>query len=185
VTEAPTNHRRAERDGPGPHVLIATRWYPGFDAPGRGIFVADQAAAVAAAGAQVSVVVRDAAYARGALARTTRSGAGPWLDAIVAHGQPSAPVGWGAPGIPVARLPAVIRSSRPSDSLAAAGHESEALLAYGLRLTKRHPIDLIHAHTGMPDGVASIALAGRLRVPLVVTEHDSTLLDRLRDGAGA
>ena len=92
MIEAPTNHPWAERDGVGPHVLIATRWYPGFDAPGRGTFVADQAAAVAAAGAQVSVVVWDAAYARGVHAHAARSGAGPWLDAIVARGRPSAPV---------------------------------------------------------------------------------------------
>ena len=181
MIEAPTNHPWTERDGVGPHVLIATRWYPGFDAPGRGIFVADQAAAVAAAGAQVSVVVWDAAYARGVHAPAARSGAGPWLDAIVARGRPSAPLGWGAPGIPVARLPAVITSSPPSDPLAPADRQSEALLRFGLGLTERHRIDLVHAHTGMPDGIASIALADRLGVPLVVTEHDSSLPARLQD----
>lgn len=180
-----TNDAREAPEGPGPHVLFATRWYPGFDAPGRGIFVADQATAIAAAGAVVSVVAWDGVYARETYGRAAgpNAGPGPWLDAIAARARPAAPVAWGARGIPVARLPAVVSSSPPPDLLASADRQSEALLRFGLSLAERQRIDLIHAHTGMPDGSASVALADCLGVPLVVTEHDSMLLTKLQDEA--
>ena len=42
-------------------VLFTTRWYPSFDAPGRGIFVADQAAALMRSGVTVEVASWEAA----------------------------------------------------------------------------------------------------------------------------
>ena len=38
---------------------------------------------------------------------------------------------------------------------------------------------IVHAHVGLPDGVAAIAIAERLGVPLVTTEHDSSATARL------
>jgi glycosyltransferase involved in cell wall biosynthesis len=55
----------------------------------------------------------------------------------------------------------------------------EAMAAAGRRF------DVVHAHNGLPDGAAAGALASALGVPLVVTEHDSTLPERLRDPAAA
>ncbi len=169
----------------GLHVLIATRWYPAFDAPGRGIFVADQAAALAAAGMRVSVAAWEAAVGHGTFARAVGSGAGmrPWLDAIETRATAVPPAAWGAAGVPVARLPAAVAPGALSDPLAAAEQQSEVLLRYGLRLAARQPIDVIHAHTGIPDGIASIALADRLGVPLVVTEHDRSLQTRLKQAS--
>ncbi len=177
----PTIHPPARDERPGLHVLIATRWYPAFDAPGRGIFVADQAAALVAAGTRVSVASWEAAIGHGTFARAVGSGAGmrPWLDAIENRATPVLPAAWGAAGVPVARLPAAVAPGALSDPLAAAEQQSDVLLRYGRRLAARHPIDVIHAHTGIPDGIASIALADRLGIPLVVTEHDRSLRTRL------
>ena len=48
------------------------------------------------------------------------------------------------------------------------------------------PLELIHAHTGLPDGLAALSLASELGLPLVVTEYDSTLPGRLsNEGAAA
>ena len=66
-----------------------------------------------------------------------------------------------------------------------AARHAAPLLAFGRALAARSaadgsPIEVIHAHNGLPDGVAALSLAAELGVPLVVTEHDSTLSDRLR-----
>ena len=60
------------------------------------------------------------------------------------------------------------RSSRSGRPCSGAGH-----------------FDLIHAHTGLPDGVAASALADGLGIPLVVTEHDSSVSRRLADPRSA
>lgn len=41
------------------------------------------------------------------------------------------------------------------------------------RLRDEFPFDLIHAHFGYPDGVVAAKLAGRYRVPFIITEHAS------------
>jgi glycosyltransferase involved in cell wall biosynthesis len=48
------------------------------------------------------------------------------------------------------------------------------LVPFALALAGRHRIDVVHAHTGLPDGAAASAVADALDVPLVVTEHSST-----------
>ena len=55
------------------------------------------------------------------------------------------------------------------------------LLAFARGLADRRPIDVIHAHTGLPDGVAALRLADALDLPLLVTEHASTTADELSD----
>ena len=165
-------------------VLIATRWYPAFDNPGRGIFVADQARALAAAGVQVTVASWETAYRRWTVEHVGATTPEPWLRAMAADASGPLPIprSWGAAGIPVIRMPAVspARSGVLPDPLEVAAHEAESLLAVGTALAARGRVDLIHAHTGLPDGVAAIALADRLGVPLVVTEHDRTSPERLK-----
>jgi glycosyltransferase involved in cell wall biosynthesis len=165
--------------GTGLHVLIAARWYPAFDDPGRGIFVADQAAALRASGVDVAVASWETALrvpsrpAEGIDRATPQA----WLDAIATRSAFALPGGWGASGVPVVRLPATATASAAgqADRLSAADRQAESLLAFGVRLGERGPIDLIHAHTGLPDGLAAARLAERRGLPLVVTEHDSTL----------
>ena len=52
-------------------------------------------------------------------------------------------------------------------------------------LFERWPFDVIHAHTGLIDGVAGARLAERVGVPLLVTEHSSTAADDLADPEAA
>jgi glycosyltransferase involved in cell wall biosynthesis len=91
------------------------------------------------------------------------------------------PRSWGA-RVPVARLPAIVPADpalrHPVDL---AGWQAETLTAFGVALAERWPFDLVHAHTGLPDGVAAGILAERLDLPLVVTEHDRGLGRRLAD----
>jgi glycosyltransferase involved in cell wall biosynthesis len=167
------------------HVLVVSRWYPAFDNPGRGIFVADQVAALAAAGVDVRVASWETAYLRGTHgarfdgppARTPRA----WLDAVATGRAAWAPAGWGAPGVLVTRLPAMTRvpADGTVDLLAVADRQAETLLSFGLALAAQWRIDVVHAHTGVPDGLAAIELADRLGVPLLVTEHDSTIRSKL------
>ena len=55
----------------------------------------------------------------------------------------------------------------------------------GTALHAAWPFDVIHAHTGLPDGLAAATLADAVRVPLLTTEHDSSTPGRLADPAAA
>jgi len=165
------------------HVLVVARWYPSWDAPGRGSFVADHVAALRAAGVTVTVASFDPTGVRGN--ETTRperaAAAADLLAGPLATVEAEArPVAWGVPGVPVARLPVILDGSRrrPDDVVEA---HRRALVPYGLGLAERRPIDLVHAHTGLPDGLAAADLAQRLGRPLVTTEHSSTAPDELAD----
>jgi glycosyltransferase involved in cell wall biosynthesis len=167
-------------------VLVVARWYPAHDDPGRGIFVADQVAALSAAGVEVTVASWEVAILGDpAEGRSVRGEVASrlWSQAIRERPEVAAPRSWAARGIPVTRLPAIIPTgegaSRHPVDLAA--YQAETLVAFGTELAARWPFDLIHAHTGMPDGIAAARLAERLGLPLVVTEHDSGIAGRLGD----
>jgi glycosyltransferase involved in cell wall biosynthesis len=161
-------------------VLFVARWYPSHDSPGRGSFVADQAKALVAAGADVIVASWEPA-----LITTAADGdaaAATWARAIERSVLPLAtPRSWGA-GVPVARLPAVMPAEpaarHPVDL---ARWQAATLVPFGRALAGVWPIDVVHAHTGLPDGFAAVDLADRLGVPLVTTEHDGSLDRRLAD----
>jgi glycosyltransferase involved in cell wall biosynthesis len=172
-------------------VLVVARGYPSFDAPGRGSFVADHVAALRDAGAHVVVASFETVQARGP--QPERAAAAEAAEALWGQtlSDPAAltPGGrFGADGVPVARLPVVrtwgamdgsevpVMVARHRASLVVFG---EALAAAGYRF------DVVHAHNGLPDGAAAARLASGLRVPLIVTEHDSTLPDRLVDPGAA
>ena len=172
-------------------VLVVARGYPSFDAPGRGSFVADHVTAMSDAGADVVVASFETVQPRGP--RAERAAAADAAEALW-HATFTDPavvtVGtrFGAGGVPVARLP-VVRSWGVLDGsevpVMVARHRAplvafaEALAAAG------RGFDVIHAHNGLPDGAAAGVLAARLGLPLVITEHDSTLPDRLRHPAAA
>lgn len=167
-------------------VLFTTRWYPSFDAPGRAIFVADQATALMRSGVTVEVASWEAASLYGiyrsagdAAAEQGAAGAA-WCDAIRTRSSSVAPRSWGAPGVGTVRLP--VATSRVTgvraDAGVAAASAAQALLAWVDHPHFRSPT-IVHAHVGLPDGVAAIALAERLGVPLVTTEHESSATERL------
>ena len=167
-------------------VLIAASWYPSFDVPGRGVFIADQATALARSGLAVDVVSWEPASMFGTYRTADDGGEGrqavasAWCEAIRTRGSCAAPLSWGAPGIDAVRFPVATPrvGGVMADPRATATSAAEALLAWAAGPRFRSPA-IVHAHVGLPDGVAAIALAERLDVPLVTTEHESTTAERL------
>jgi glycosyltransferase involved in cell wall biosynthesis len=166
------------------HVLFVARWYPSHDQPGRGTFVADLAQAlIDSERAQVTVASFEATHVRGIVETRTERARG--AEALLAPGLrgPAAannPPSWGAAGTPVARLPVFLDGERRRASDVVGAHVAP-LLAFARGVAARRPIDLIHAHTGLPDGIAAAQVAQDLDVPLLVTEHASTTADDLVD----
>jgi glycosyltransferase involved in cell wall biosynthesis len=158
------------------HVLVVARWYPSHDAPSRGSFVADQVDGLLAAGLDVTVASWEQAVVRGTdTERREREIAAlsAWRRAVRAPRALNLPIGWGSPGVPVARLPSLDDANHRSAADSIDRHR-QMLLPFALALSGRHRIDVVHAHTGLPDGAAASAVADALGVPLVVTEHSST-----------
>lgn len=163
--------------GPRLRVLTVARWYPSHDSPGRGSFVADLVRATAAAGVDARVASFDRVLIRGRVE---------WrdLDRVPARmafeqvATPSAlfaiPVSYGAPGVPVARLPTIRRPGK-DDPDALVDDHLDALRPFVRRLVKTWRPDVIHAHTGLPDGVAAVTVGRELGIPVVVSEHASTV----------
>jgi glycosyltransferase involved in cell wall biosynthesis len=185
-------------------VLVVARWYPAVDDPVRGSFIADQIDALVASG-QVEPMVtsfefvrlnrvperrepeREAIHLRFGTALRER------LDAATPGGWPAAIGTWRhLADVPVARLPI---ASGPEDPPAREGDEHlaaflpfvEGLLeraaspAMGRSAAAAPPFDLLHAHTGFPDGELAAAAARRFGIPYVVTEHSSLTRELLAD----
>ncbi|HTC85193.1 MAG TPA: glycosyltransferase, partial [Candidatus Acidoferrum sp.] len=82
----------------------------------------------------------------------------------------------GPPGVATARLPFASGAAPGRGPDHGSVSRSVALLALGDRLTRAGRIpDLVHAHTGYPDGAAAAELAAALDRPLIITEHSSTV----------
>src|SRR5205085_339842 len=167
-------------------ILVVARWYPAFDDRASGIFVADHVRLLTGAGAEVVVASWDPtpllAWDADEAQRLSRD----WSAAVATSPPLATPRSWGA-GVPVARLPAVTgpRVGGRVDEAQRVRAQATTLVAFGGRLHETWPIDLIHAHTGLPDGAAAAELAEAIGAPLVTTEHDSTLLGRLEADATA
>ncbi len=172
-------------------ILIVARWYPSHEVPGRGSFVGDQAAALRDAGADVAVICPDPVYAEGLdgpagperRARLSRLDG--WAATIGSRLEFARPSGRGAPGVPVLRIPAPMPAGGTAsrDPLTLARLEAGVLVPVGVALHAVWPFDVIHAHTGLPDGLAAAALADALRLPVLTTEHDSAMPARLAEPA--
>jgi len=169
--------------GPTRRVLVVARWYPAYDDPGRGAFVADHVRALVEAGVAVTVASFEPAFARGkpeSRPERIRGALEAWSIAVARPDAVNVPRSWGVPGVPVARLPVVLDPADRSPIAEVQAHAA-ALVPFGTGLAERDGIDIVHAHTAIPDGLAAACLADALGVPLVVTEHDSTLRARLDD----
>ena len=169
------------------HILIVSRWYPSYDRPGSGSFVADQVAALQRAGARTTVASFD--YVRDATMRgdVDRCGSveSAWTETVRLESASTIPRTWGA-GAPVARLPVVKTwiGQTDQDTEELVSRHTGVLQAFGSAYAARaaaagDPVTVVHAHTGIPDGLAAVPLAKALAVPLVVTERHSTLPRRL------
>ncbi len=166
-------------------VLTVARWYPSHDAPGRGSFVADLVGATVRAGVEARVASFDRVLTRGKPERAEAA----FQAARTAFGRRAtpaalfvAPPSRGAPGVPVARIP-VIRRPGPDEVGALVGDYLAALRPFIHGLVGDWRPDLIHAHTGLPDGVVAAEIGRDLAIPVVVTEHASTIEADLADPA--
>lgn len=173
---------RISRHGPL-RVLTVARWYPSHDSTGRGSFVADLVAATAGAGVDARVVSFDRVLVRGRIE---------WRDAdrVPARAAydrvatPDAlfvtPASYGAPGVPVARVP-VVRRPGADDVAALVEDHLDALGPFVHQVVQTWRPDVIHAHTGLPDGIAAATVGRELGIPVVVSEHASTIDADLAD----
>jgi glycosyltransferase involved in cell wall biosynthesis len=171
-----------------PVVLVVASWYPSVDLPTAGRFVADQVGVIAAAGRFAPLVVSfdplplwGSSTLRRREAAAVRS-----LAAAGLAGAPDAafvPVPAGAGGdVPVAWLPVPGNAGGVGASDRAADERADVLgLAASAVDAVAGPPALVHAHTGFPDGAAAAAEAQRRGIPLVITEHLSTLGAIARD----
>jgi len=164
-------------------VLTVARWYPSHDSPGRGSFVADLVAATAAAGIEARVASFDRVLIRGRVEWRDADRA-PARDAFERVATPEAlfvtPRSYGAPGIPVARIP-MVRRPGSGDVDALVEDHLVALRPFVGRLVEAWRPDVLHAHTGLPDGVAAATIGRELGIPVVVSEHASTVDTDLAD----
>jgi glycosyltransferase involved in cell wall biosynthesis len=170
-------------------ILVVSRWYPSFDRPGSGTFVADQVRALHDAGIDLTVVSFEPVVVgsrRDDLARLDALETA-WVSVLGTEAALSKPGRWGA-GVPVARLPVVQswRSQTGADTDEIVMRHERPFLAFGRAFAATaarngRPVEAIHAHTGIPDGMIALRLAEELGVGLVVSEHDSTLPERLAD----
>ncbi len=162
-------------------VLVVASWYPSVDGLAGGRFVADQVAALRDAGRFRPLVASFdplPTWGSRGLRRRERTAiralcaagvAGRARDVFRAGSAIS-----GAPG-PVARLavPAPDAASHPTDAIA---DRLDALEAAAPAIAAiAGDLAIVHAHTGLPDGVAAARFARRRGLPLVLTEHSSTL----------
>jgi glycosyltransferase involved in cell wall biosynthesis len=163
-------------------VLVVARWYPSHDVPYRGAFVADLVEAMDRRGGVDQVVASwEPALVRGpddTRADLLRQAEGAWRALVDHPAILNRPAGWGARGVPVARLRVLDDPARRSPGEVVERHAA-LLVPFALELARHRPIDLVHAHTGFPDGLAAATVAERLGIPLVVTEHASDVEKRL------
>ena len=164
-------------------VLTVARWYPSHDSPGRGSFVADLVAATAAAGVEARVASFDRVLIRGRV-EWRDADRTPARDAFERVATPEAlfvtPRSYGAPGIPVARIP-MVRRPGSGDVDALVEDHLVALRPFVGRLVEAWRPDVLHAHTGLPDGVVAATIGRELGIPVVVSEHASTVDADLAD----
>jgi len=160
-------------------VLVVASWFPTYDDPATGRFVADQVEAVAATGrARPTVVTFDQALLTGGASARGRQGEAVMAAAAVAA-RTAQPLGlrpaWGTdPAIAVVRLTVPDGLTLGAGPAHGAVHRARILDVLADRLVAAGPArGIVHAHTGYPDGAAAVTLADRLGWPLVVTEHSS------------
>ena len=77
----------------------------------------------------------------------------------------------------------VVRRPGAGDAAALVEDHLAALRPFLDRLVEEWRPDVIHAHTGLPDGVVAAEVGRELGIPVVVTEHASTIERDLADPA--
>lgn len=162
-------------------VFVLPSWYPSTRQPMAGLFVRDQARAVALQRPDWTVVVGGWGHHDGALSLRN---AGDTLRALAwrARTRP----GWRETPGPLHE----VQTPRLSWTLALAQGGARGLLAASRANLRRAearfgPMALLHAHVGFPGGWIAARLAAERGLPYVLTEHMSPFpFPALQDGAG-
>lgn len=160
-------------------VLVVASWFPSIDDGTAGRFVADQAEALLERDeVRPRVATFDSARLTGGATARDLQASAVQSNARRAIASVDPPFVTGAVGVdrrlPVARLPIPEGLTRSAGAAHQARHRGDALAALAERLIAAgSPPDLVHAHTGYPDGAAAVRAADRLGCPLVITEHAS------------
>ena len=166
-------------------VLTVARWYPSHDSPGRGSFVSDLVAATVEAGVDARVASFDRVLVHGRRPEQMERLHAKARAAYDVVATPDAlftlPRSRGARGVPVARIPVV---QMPGTEALLDDHLA-ALQPFVADLVGRWRPDVIHAHTGLPDGIVAAEVGREHRIPVVVTEHASTIETVLADPVAA
>lgn len=161
---------------PEPLDVLVVGWFPAADDTIAGRFVADQVAALHAAGrVKPTVVSFENAPLRGqpALRSRQETAIAAATRAAIGGRSPFNPAGSGGPaGVPVARLAIAAGTTAATGADHRAIHRASAIAAVADR-PDRPDWRLIHAHVGYPEAAAALPTATRLGIPLVVTEHAS------------
>jgi glycosyltransferase involved in cell wall biosynthesis len=168
-------------DGRTPVVVVAS-WFPTVDDTSRGRFVADQVAALATGGRTAprvvsfeTIMLTGETPERQAQAGAMESLVGP---ALTRDGRTFSASGMHGPaGVALARIP--VGAGWPG--LSSAYPVPRRAIALRSVAGSLGDVRIVHAHTAFPDGAASIELAQRLDVPLVITEHASFVASILAD----
>lgn len=149
------------------NVFVLPSWYPSRAQPMAGLFVRDQARALAAARPAWQVVVGGWGHHDGAL---DLRDAGASLRAL--RWRWRARAGW----VQGAERPQELLTPRLSWTLALAGGGARGLLSASRdnlqRASERHGcFDILHAHVGFPAGWIAARLAAETGARVVLTEH--------------
>ncbi len=164
-----------------PAVLVVASWYPSVDNRTAGRFVADQVEAIQAAARYRPVVVSfDPLQTWGSRGFRRRQAAA--IRELASSGLAADPLHAfhlrsstaDAPG-PVARLPVPAPASWAAPAEVIADRLAVLEAAVPAIETAAGPVAIVHAHTGYPDGGAAAAFAGPRGIPLIITEHASTI----------
>jgi glycosyltransferase involved in cell wall biosynthesis len=161
------------------HVVVVAEWYPSPADPVHGIWAHRQALAARDAGADVRVLALRRPVPP--LETVRRGRVGEWLSELPGIFRPMM-----LDGLDVRPVP-FIAPPRPW-SYGAWGYWAAPPLALALRrLSRSRPVDVIHAHSLVPTGIAA-ALAGRRLAgspALVVSTHGPDVIHVHRRSAGA
>jgi glycosyltransferase involved in cell wall biosynthesis len=162
-------------------VLIVASWFPAYDDPAKGRFVADQAEALALTGLARPLVISfdPAVLSGGARARRQQEAAVTAAARRAATDASTFAIADGVRGgVRVARPTIAEGRTSSAGPTHAARHRADALAAFGDSRAGDGTTDqtgVVHAHVVYPDGAAAVALADRLGWPLIVTEHSSAV----------
>lgn len=163
-------------------ALVVARWYPAYDDPGRGGFIADQVEGLLATG-RVAPAVLSFEDVRLSGTASEQVEAAAALAAFDEVGGTATRAAWADAGLHAPAGIPVRRARVPHWSAAERRPGQDGSLHATAAVTGVTPIavDVVHAHGGYPDGVAAAMVAATLGRPYVLTEHASYVRDQLAD----